>query len=258
MARAVPRRIQSGDRLSRALAAPPPLGDDTALFLDFDGTLAPLQDDPDSVFLPPGGDEVLLSLAKRLNGALAVISGRDLTDLSRRVPQGLWRFGNHGLRSAAPDNPIEQAVAVAPASLLESVEDITRLHDGVRVEVKGPILAVHYRAAPTVGADLLEALQELIASHDGYSVQHGKYVIEAKPAGANKGRCLEVVMAWPPFKGRVPVVIGDDRTDEDAYEAAARLGGWAVKVGEGETVAQYRFGSQADVMPYLKSMLGES
>ncbi|MGB2178897.1 MAG: trehalose-phosphatase, partial [Hyphomonas sp.] len=82
--------------------APPPLQAEDALFLDFDGTLAGLQDNPDTVFLAPGMDAVLEAIGGRLEGALAILSGRDAGDLARRVPGGLWRIGNHGLIPLAP------------------------------------------------------------------------------------------------------------------------------------------------------------
>ena len=75
--------------MSQLDVSPPRLENTVALFLDFDGTLSPLQDDPDAVFLAPGMDDVLIQLSEKLNGALAILSGRDLTDLSKRVPNAL-------------------------------------------------------------------------------------------------------------------------------------------------------------------------
>ena len=242
--------------MSKTDMAPPALGPDVALFLDFDGTLTPLQDDPDTVFLPDGMDRVILGLADKLEGALAVLSGRDLTDLSRRVPEGLWRFGNHGLRSAEPGMAPDENIPEAPASLVSAIRDAISPHDGVRLEIKGPVLAIHYRAAPDKGDMLTDELTGVLAGFEDYSLQSGKMVLEAKPKGANKGICLERVMSLDHFKGRVPVMIGDDRTDEDAFTMAGKLGGWSVKVGEGETCADYRLPDHQDVIAYLKRELG--
>lgn len=242
--------------MSKTDMAPPALGPDVALFLDFDGTLTPLQDDPDAVFLPDGMGRVILELAEQLKGALAVLSGRDLTDLSRRVPEGLWRFGNHGLRSAEPGEAPDEKIAEAPAGLVSAIRQSISVYEGVRLEIKGPVLAIHYRAAPNKGDELTAELTEVLSGFDDYSLQSGKMVLEAKPKGANKGICLERAMSLKDFEGRVPVMIGDDRTDEDAFAMAGKLGGWSVKVGEGQTCADYRLPGHQDVIAYLKRELG--
>lgn len=228
------------------------LASDDALFLDFDGTLAGLQDDAATVSLLAGMDAVLVACAERVGGALAVLSGRDLFDLSKRVPSELWRFGNHGLRRAAPNETPVGTIADAPADLVAALQIIATRHPGVQLEPKGPVLAVHYRAAPSIADELGAALNLAITPFADYSVQHGKMVYEAKPSAANKGACLIEAMSSAPFKGRRPVMIGDDTTDEDAFSAAQSLGGFAVKVGEGSTVAQHRLASVADVHALLR------
>lgn len=228
------------------------LASDDALFLDFDGTLAGLQDNADTVSLVAGMDAVLVACAERVGGALAVLSGRDLSDLSKRVPSELWRFGNHGLRRAAPNETPAGTIADAPAGLVAALQVIATRHPGVQLEPKGPVLAVHYRATPSIADELGAALNLVITPFTDYSVQHGKMVYEAKPSAANKGACLIEAMLSAPFKGRRPVMIGDDTTDEDAFSAAQSLGGFAVKVGEGSTVAQHRLASVADVHALLR------
>ena len=228
------------------------LASDDALFLDFDGTLAGLQDNADTVSLLSGMDDVLVSCADRVGGALAVLSGRDLGDLSKRVPSGLWRFGNHGLRRAAPNEAPASTIAHAPADLVAALQILAKSHPGVQLEPKGPVLAVHYRAAPDVAHELGEALNRAIEPFADYSLQHGKMVYEAKPSAANKGACLTDAMSSAPFNGRRPVMIGDDTTDEDAFSAAQSLGGLAVKVGEGPSVAHHRLASVADVHALLR------
>ena len=103
---------------------------------------------------------------------------------------------------------------------------------------------------------LTDELTGVLSGFQDYSLQSGKMVLEAKPKGANKGICLERVMSLDNFQGRVPVMIGDDRTDEDAFAMAGKLGGWSVKVGEGETCADYRLPDHQDVIAYLKRELG--
>jgi len=228
------------------------LSPDDAVFLDFDGTLAGLQDDADTVFLARGMDKVLRACATRLDGALAVMSGRDLDDLLKRVPDSLWRFGNHGLRVSAPGGSATDSPMWAPSALIDALSEISSRHIGVRLEPKGPVLAVHYRAAPGVEAKLRSALSDAIAPFADYSLQHGKMVFEAKPAAANKGACLLRAMQSKPFVGRRPVMIGDDATDEDAFAAAQSAGGIAVKVAEGATVALHHLDCVQDVHALLK------
>jgi trehalose 6-phosphate phosphatase len=228
------------------------LASDDALFVDFDGTRAGLQDNADNVSLVAGMEDVLVACAERVGGALAVLSGRDLDDLSKRVPSGLWRFGNHGLRRAAPNEIPAGTISAAPAELVAALQMLATRHPGVQLEPKGPVLAIHYRAAPDVQEALGQALKAAIAPFADYSVQHGKMVYEAKPSAANKGACLIDAMSSAPFQGRRPVMIGDDTTDEDAFSAAQSLGGFAVKVGEGPTVAHHRIASVAGVHTLLR------
>ena len=227
------------------------------LFLDFDGTLAPLQDDPDSVALPGDGAETLLKLKQCLSGALVLISGRDIRDLSSRTPVELWRAGGHGLEICQPGTTPQAHGGDAPPSLIEATDKIVAAHAGARVENKGPVLAIHYRQAPSAEAELLKALRALADETPGYKAQHGKMVIELKPERANKGRALAEMMAFPEFAGRTPIMVGDDTTDEDAMRVAADLNGFGIKVGEGESCAKYRFADTDAVWDWLRRLVNE-
>jgi trehalose 6-phosphate phosphatase len=235
--------------------SPPALERRHALFLDFDGTLAEIQDDPDTVALPEGGARLLARLADHLGGALAILSGRDVRDLSARVPDALWRAGGHGLEVCAPmQSPAPQS-AQAPEALrraiIACVEDLA----GVRVEMKGEVIAVHYRGAPDAAGLLAERLGAALEDRPDYSLQHGKMVFETKPARAHKGAALSQLMACAPFSGRIPVMVGDDTTDEDAMKAALAADGLAVKVGDGPTVADIRLATPQGVWAWLQEAL---
>lgn len=119
-----------------------------ALFLDFDGTLAAIQDDPDTVALPVGGSEVLVRLSAAMNGALAIVSGRDMRDLERRIPPDLWRVGGHGHEVCAPGEHAGEDRPDVPVSLSDPLREAVDAVEGAWLEAKGPILALHYRAAP--------------------------------------------------------------------------------------------------------------
>lgn len=232
------------------------LGAGDALFVDFDGTLADLGPDPDAVFAPPEVAAALPELAARLGGALAVVSGRGLADLARRTPAGLWRIGAHGLETAAPGEAAGPPPGGLPAEALAPLEAAAR-RPGVRLELKGRVAALHYRAAPEAEAECLAAAEAARAAGEGLTTQAGKMVVEVKPLGADKGAALRRAMERPPFAGRRPVFAGDDATDEDAIAAALALGGVGIKVGPGPTRAAFRAESPEAFRRWLLDRVGD-
>jgi trehalose 6-phosphate phosphatase len=234
-------------RLGRGLSR----GD--ALFFDFDGTLAPIRDDPSAVFLSDRTAAALAAAAARA-GAVMVLSGRDAEDLDRRVPRFLWRGARHGLLIAPPGAALAAAGA-APAPLAAAFAAIARAFPGARLEIKGEVLALHFRAVPADGPAIVGAAREAAAPWRSYVVQQGKCVVEAKPEAADKGKVVAELMGAPPFAGLHPVYIGDDATDEDAFAAVNRLGGLTVKVGEGASLARARLASPDSVTDWLDGVL---
>ena len=233
------------------LPPPPAIGHNLALFLDFDGTLAAIQDEASTVALPPTLDQTLLQLSRKLSGALALVSGRDVRDLSSRVPNDLWRAGGHGVEICRPmEAPAEDRV-LAPTGMVDDLEALASGHDGTFLERKDPVLALHYRANPDAGATLEAAMAEIVATYEDYRLQHGKMVLEAKPSAANKGRALRQLMAEDPFRDRIPVMVGDDKTDEDAMAVAEELGGYGIMVGADSPVARFHLCDVAAVHAWL-------
>lgn len=230
----------------------PTLAPDTALFLDFDGTLAPIQKDPDTVYLPEDGAALLADVGTRLRGALAIVSGRDIRDLAARIPDSLWRAGGHGAHICAPGETPPSHLPEAPESLVTAARALCARLDGVRLELKGKVLALHYRAAPDAQDALLEGAALLAAAADGYEVQAGKMVAELRPAGIHKGEVIRQLMRQPSFEGRRPLMVGDDTTDEDAMAVCLEMGGSAVRVGGGETLAPHRLEDTPAVWNWLK------
>lgn len=226
-----------------------------ALFLDFDGTLAPIQEDPDTVFLSCEKADLLRETEQRMNGALAVISGRDVRDLARRVPDRIWRAGGHGADICPPGQLPPEDLPAPPRALVLAAEALCREHVGIRLEQKGPVLALHYRSVPDVGDVLTQAAAALVSEHANYGLQAGKMVLELRPAGSHKGVAVRSLMKITPFLGRVPVMVGDDATDEDAMAVCLELGGEAVRVGEGPSIAPLRLADHEAVWNMLSEAL---
>lgn len=213
----------------------------SALFLDFDGTLAEIAPQPEAVHVPRELIELLEVLSCQLDGAVALISGRRLADLDAFLaPLQLPAAAEHGaerrlasgLCHAGPRPPLGHVARVAQA--------LAEQHAGLRVERKSAAVALHYRHAPELEEVCLAAMSEAVLRSPGLELLHGKCVLEAKPAGVDKGRAIAAFMAEPPFVGRQPLFAGDDTTDEAGFAWVQAAGGEGVKVGPGPSVARHR------------------
>jgi trehalose 6-phosphate phosphatase len=206
-----------------------------ALFLDLDGTLCEFVDDPFAVTLSVAQKRLLHDLHARLQGALCVLSGRGANDLARvlgDVP--VLRVGDHGRDS-------ETALAPAVLRQLDAAEMVMRKlacdRTGVWVERKPASCALHYRQAPQCETQLIVAVRLAVDAMPGLRLLEGHRVLEVTSPAGNKGAALRRVMQSAPFADRCPVAVGDDVTDEDAFIAAAALGGFGVAVGARPSVA---------------------
>lgn len=231
----------------------------TALFLDFDGTLAEIASQPELVEVQQDLVATLQAVARRLGAALAIVSGRTLVDLDGflsplRLPAAaehgaVQRFSGAGVRRlAAPDLQAIEALALALAAQ----------HPGLRVEIKSATVALHYRHAQELEALCLQALVEAVKRTPGVDLIQGKCVFEIKPSGVSKGTAIQAFMAESPFAGRIPMFAGDDTTDEAGFVVVLAMGGQAIKVGAGKSVADYRCASPAQLRQWLRSALEAS
>ncbi|MGV7197363.1 trehalose-phosphatase [Xanthomonas axonopodis] len=239
------------------LPSPPLLDDACALFLDVDGTLIDFADSPEAVRLLPEVREAVECLSDRLNGAVALVSGRPLSQLDALfAPLVLPAAGLHGheLRSDVdPRAAMPQDTSAFLHGLHQRAAALTHTHTGVLVEDKGVSVALHWRAQPLAGPDVLAFAQQEIAQLPGYRLQPGDHVVEFVPEGSNKGLAVEQLMQQGAFAGRTPVFVGDDLTDEFGFEAANRLGGWSVLVGDrAQTSARFRVTGTAAVHAWLQ------
>lgn len=206
-----------------------------ALFLDIDGTLIDLADTPDGIVVPSDLPGNLDRVSKKLSGALALVTGRALPYADRLFqPYQFPIAGLHGAERRMSDGMIDCVTATPEFELLKArLFSDTAGWDGVLIEDKGAAVGAHYRRAPERQADL-EALMERAAAEAGseFTLQRGKMVLELRPARASKGEALRSFLVEPCFKGRLPVAIGDDLTDEAMFKTANELGGLSIRIGE--------------------------
>lgn len=225
---------------------------DKAFFIDFDGTLVDIALSPEDVVVPKDLTSLLDDLSTCHGGAVAILTGRSIATIDRFLaPLRLPGCGQHGLELRLPNG------TMAAARSAEEIAPIRQrlralgpdLPDGVTIEDKGLAVAVHYRANPAVGVEVEALVTEAIAGVVGpFRLRHGKMVVEVTLAGASKGAALHRLMETPTFAGRLPIVFGDDLTDDEAFIAARAFGGVSFQVGDRpDHAADFEVGGTADV-----------
>jgi len=237
---------------------PPPILDPgrDALFLDLDGTLAPIRPHPSQVELDRRTLDLLARLSRAFAGRVAVVSGRELADVDRLTGGSVAAVaGVHGLdrRNGARRSRAEPAPGVARA--VERFRAFGADAPGTLVEDKGLSAALHYRQAPD-RAEAAQALARALAAEHGLALQTGKMVVELRTPGADKGAALAAFMAEAPFAGSRAWFVGDDDTDEAGFRAAAAHGGAGVLVGPPKpTAARHRLPDVGAVADWLAACL---
>ena len=236
------------------------LPQNAALFLDFDGCLVEIADRPDTITVPDALPGRLARLHDRLGGAVALVSGRDVADLRRYLPDfpGVIA-GSHGAEMSMDGSRIEatHTVALDAEALHRKARDMAAAHPAVLVETKPHGVVMHYRADPALRGFVEDSMAELAATHPGMALQPAKMAVELRPEGSGKDGALARLMDIAPFAGRVPVYAGDDLTDEPAIAEAQTRGGFGIKIGEGDTQALHRLPDPAALADWLDSVSAE-
>jgi trehalose 6-phosphate phosphatase len=228
-----------------------------ALLLDVDGTLLDIADRPDRVLVPIGLVDALAATERRLGGALALVTGREVEQVDRLFqPLKLRVAAVHGaelrLDPDAPPTPVPGTRELPPA-LWEAVTRALRDFPGTFAENKRFSITVHYRLAPGVKDALRKAVMRIVQAEPESAVEimNARRAIELKSPGYNKGRAVSFLLGVPPFLGRTAFYIGDDTTDESAFAAVSAGGGYAFSVGRLRPGAQGLFATPGDVREWI-------
>ncbi|MQA64684.1 MAG: trehalose-phosphatase [Alphaproteobacteria bacterium] len=227
-----------------------------AFFLDVDGTLGDIAPTPSAVVIADHVPDTLTRLAALSGGAVALVSGRTITEVDRLfAPLHLPVAGLHGLeRRNAADRISRPVTNPAPLeSTRHALQDFASAHPGTLVEDKGISIALHFRGAAGAEKEAEGLVTALLARHGAaLELQRGKMVLELRPRGADKGTAIRAFMAEPPFAGRIPVFVGDDVTDEAGFATINDLDGISIRVGDGtDTCARYVGASVAAIHRWL-------
>ena len=208
----------------------------TAVLLDIDGTLLDFAPTPREVWVPPGLSDTLRQLYERTNGALALVSGRSLNDIDLIfAPEEFPAGGGHGaeMRLANDGQAVASHAPPMDKELKKRLAAIAALSPGILLEDKGYSLALHYRLAPHAEKAIYEAVSLIRADLPNAPIEvlPGKCVCEIKHSGFTKATGVRELMTHAPFRGRKPLFIGDDVTDETVFAIMPDFDGVAFSVG---------------------------
>jgi trehalose 6-phosphate phosphatase len=255
LGKALPNLVSAASELAQRL-------DGCAILLDIDGTLLDLAPTPREVWVPPGLAKTLNRLLEKTSGALALVSGRSLNDIDLIfAPDQFPAVGGHGaeMRLAADSEAVATHAPPMDKELKRRLAAIARLSPGILLEDKGYSLALHYRLAPHAEKAIYAAVSLIRADLPNAPIEvlPGKCVCEIKHSGFNKASGVLELMSHEPFKGRRPIFIGDDVTDESVFAIMPGFGGLAFSVGRRATgVADY-FDDPGEVRDWLARLVGD-
>jgi trehalose 6-phosphate phosphatase len=233
---------------------------ETAILLDIDGTLLDLMPTPREVWVPPGLRETLNGLLTRTSGALALVSGRSLNDIDLIfAPEEFPVVGGHGAEMRL-SNDGEAVASHAPPmdkELKKRLAAIASLSPRILLEDKGYSLALHYRLAPHAEKAIYEAVSLIRADLPNAPIEvlPGKCVCEIKHSGFTKATGVRELMTHAPFRGRKPLFIGDDVTDETVFAIMPDFDGLSFSVGRRARGVDGHFDAPTDVREFLSRLL---
>ena len=251
--KALPNLVSAASELAQRL-------DGCALLLDIDGTLLDLAPTPREVWVPPGLAKTLNRLLEKTSGALALVSGRSLNDIDLIfAPEQFPAVGGHGaeMRLSTDNEAVATHAPPMDKELKRRLAAIAKLSPGILLEDKGYSLALHYRLAPHAEKAIYAAVSLIRADLPNAPIEvlPGKCVCEIKQSGFDKATGVRELMTHEPFRGRRPIFIGDDVTDESVFAIMPDLGGLAFSVGRRAQGVTGHFDEPRDVRAWLASLI---
>ena len=237
--------------------------DEFAVLLDIDGTLLDLAPTPREVWVPPDLSKTLNRLLDKTSGAVALVSGRSLNDIDLIfAPEQFPAVGGHGAEMRLESDSEAVAIHAPPMDkeLKRRLAAIAKLSPGILLEDKGYSLALHYRLAPHAEKAIYAAVSLIRADlpNAPIEVMPGKCVCEIKHSGFNKASGVIELMTHEPFKGRRPIFIGDDVTDESVFAIMPELRGLAFSVGRRAKGVVSHFDEPRDVRQWLARLVDDN
>jgi len=231
--------------------------DRSCVFLDVDGTLLDLVKSPEQVQVPPPLVADLGRLLRRLDGALALVSGRPIAQLDALFrPLRLPASGVHGVELRLDGQSLQRRDCALEEihKVRGAAEELIAGLDGARLELKPSAVAVHYRGQPDAEDELRAGMRALAACHRAqFALIDGDKVLELVPRGCTKSGAIEEFMGVEPFRSRRPCYLGDDTTDFGAFETVRRYNGMDVAVGNRVT-ARWHLSNPAEVRRWISEL----
>ena len=230
-----------------------------ALFLDVDGTLLEIRNNPSDVSADASLVGLLEACLETLGGAMALISGRSVAEVDRIFAPAVFPVaGAHGAELRIDGGEI---VTVAhepfPKDALLPIQELAAAHEGLLLEYKRGGVSLHYRRAPELEGECRELVTRVMAEiGNAFRLIAGKMVFEIAPSANDKGAAIRAFLKKPPFANRLPIFLGDDVTDEDGFLVVNELSGMSIRIGDIErSAARYRLDDVAAVRPWLDRVL---
>lgn len=232
---------------------PPPASAQWAWFLDVDGTLIGATAVPSALAMSDAVKGLLDRLQHASGGALALVSGRSLDNLTRlTAPVTLAAAGLHGLERRQRDGsivrlPVPDGLADIRRRFVQAADRLP----GVVMEDKQVALGLYYPHARHQAAAAMAVAQAVVLDHPDFALVEGHCIVEIAPRGADKASAVAAFMAAAPFAGRRPVFVGDDLPDESAFAAVNGMDGISVRIGDGDSAARYGLADIAACLDWI-------
>jgi len=234
------------------------------LYLDYDGTLAVFAPTPDDVLPNEDVIKLITQLADSPNVRVSIVSGRRLGHIRKLLPiKGILLAGTYGVEMQTPDGQEIHQIeydSIRPTldSLKPQWQNLIEGKDGFYLEDKGWALAIHARNADEKeGLHVLESAEKMLTQNIlGEHLQkiHSYRFLEVGPNNADKGHALRYLFGIFHWKDSIPIYIGDDDKDEEAFQAINERSGYSILVSKEprKTAASFILESPTNVHQWLR------